>query len=62
MISWRDRILHEFLPRASRLTVVSDPEGLFLDETVLAKLQRRSFDVLIFDESVAFRYALRCRR
>ncbi len=63
MSSWRDRILQEFPPGASRLTVVSDPDGLVLDEAVLAELRRRNFDVLVFDEPVAFRYAYesRCR-
>ena len=64
MNSWRDRVLQEFPPGAAPLTVVSDPDGLVLDETVLAELRRRGFDVLVFDEPVAFRYAYesRCRR
>ena len=64
MNSWRDRVLREFPPGASRLTVVSDPEGLVLDEAVLAELRHRGFEVLVFGEPVAFRYAYesRCRR
>ena len=60
---WRDRILREFHPRAARLTVVADPDGLILDEVVLAELRRRNFEVLVFEEPVAFRYAYesRCR-
>ena len=61
---WRDRILREFPPGAARLTVVTDPDGLVLDEVVLAELRRRQFEVLVFEEPVSFRYAYesRCRR
>ena len=62
--NWRTRVLREFLPGAARVTVVSDPDGLVLDETVLAELLHRGFEVLVVDEPVAFRYAYesRCRR
>ena len=57
---WRDRILQEF-PPTTRLTVVSDPDGLILDEVVLAELRRRYFEVLVLEEPVAFRYAYESR-
>ena len=58
---WRGRILQEFPPGSARLTVVSDPDGLILDEVVLAELRLRSFEVLVFEEPVAFRYAYESR-
>ncbi len=58
---WRHRILREFPPGAARLTVVADPDGLILDEVVLAELRRRCFEVLVFEEPVAFRYAYESR-
>ena len=59
--SWRDRILQDFPPGAARLTVVTDPDGLILDEAVLAELRRRRFEVLVFEEPVSFRYAYESR-
>ena len=57
MNSWRDRILSEFTPGAARLTLVADPDGLLLEEGVLAAVRERGFDLLAFDDPVAFRYA-----
>lgn len=61
--SWRDQILKHFHLGAARLTVVADPDGLILDEAVLAELRRRQFEVLLFEDPVSFRYAYesRCR-
>lgn len=60
---WRDRILRELGPAPLRLTIAVDPDGLILDEAVLATLRQRSVDVLVFEDGVAFRYAYesRCR-
>lgn len=61
--AWRDRILQHFPPGAARLTVVTDPDGLILDEAVLGELRGRQIEVLVFEDPVSFRYAYesRCR-
>ncbi len=57
MSSWRERILSEFTPGAARLTLVADPDGLLLEEGVLAAIRERGFEPIAFDDPVAFRYA-----
>ena len=58
---WRDRILREFTPRVARLTLVADPDGLLLEETLLEAIRERGFEILPFDDSVAFRFAYESR-
>ncbi len=54
--SWRDSILREFPPGAARLTLVADPDALFVEDGVQQVIQERGFDVLPFEDSVAFRF------
>jgi len=54
--SWRDEILWQLVPRVFRLTVVADPDALLLDESVLQQLRERDFDLIPFDDHVAFRF------
>jgi len=55
--SWRDQILREFTPNVARLTLVADPDGLLLEEGVLEAIRERSFELIPFEDHVAFRYA-----
>ena len=55
--SWQARILGEFTPGASPITVVADPDGLLQDESILASLRERGFLLLRFEDPIAFRYA-----
>jgi hypothetical protein len=55
MSSWTDRILQEFPPDLSRFWIACDPDDLLLDERILRSLRERSFEVLPFEDSVAFR-------
>jgi len=55
--NWRDQILKEFTPQVSRLTLVADPDGLLLEEGVLAGIRERGFELIPFDDHMAFRYA-----
>lgn len=55
--TWRDHILQAFTPQVSKLTLVADPDGLLLEEGVLAGIRARGFDLIPFDDHVAFRYA-----
>lgn len=57
MSNWRDHVLREFAPDVSRLTLVADPDGLLLEEGILAGVRERGFDLIPFDDHVAFRYA-----
>lgn len=55
MSAWTDRILQEFPADLSRFWIASDPDDLLLDERILHGLRERGFEVLPFEDSVAFR-------
>ena len=57
MSSWRDQILKEFTPKVARLTLVADPDGLLLEEGILQGIRERGFELIPFDDPIAFRYA-----
>ena len=57
MSNWRDQILREFAPNVARLTLVADPDGLLLEEGILAGIRERGFELIPFEDHVAFRYA-----
>lgn len=57
MRDWRDAILHEFVPNVSKLTLVADPDRLLTEEKLALALRERGFDLIEFDDPVAFRYA-----
>jgi hypothetical protein len=57
MTGWREHILQYFTEPTHRLTLVADPDGLLLEEELLAEIRTRGFDLLPFEDAVAFRYA-----
>lgn len=57
MRSWRDQILKEFTPKVARLTLVADPDGLLLEEGILEGIRERGFELIPFEDHIAFRYA-----
>ena len=57
MNSWRDQILKEFTPKVARLTLVADPDGLLLEEGILEGVRERGFELIPFEDHIAFRYA-----
>ena len=57
MGSWRDQILKEFTPKVARLTLVADPDGLLLEEGILEGIRERGFELIPFEDHIAFRYA-----
>lgn len=57
MNSWRDQILNEFTPKVARLTLVADPDGLLLEEGILEGIRERGFELIPFEDHIAFRYA-----
>ena len=57
MSSWRDQILNDFTPKVARLTLVADPDGLLLEEGILEGIRERGFELIPFEDHIAFRYA-----
>lgn len=57
MSSWRYQILKEFTPKVARLTLVADPDGLLLEEGILEGVRERGFELIPFENHIAFRYA-----
>lgn len=57
MVNWRDTILKNFMPKISRLTLVADPDGLLTEEGMLSAIRDRGFDLILFDDPIAFRFA-----
>jgi hypothetical protein len=57
MSSWRDQILKEFAPKVARLTLVADPDGLLLEEGILEGIRDRGFELIPFEDHIAFRYS-----
>lgn len=57
MSTWRDKILQEFTPKVARLTLVADPDGLLLEEGIQKGIRDRGFELIPFEDHVAFRYA-----
>ncbi|HQN09163.1 MAG TPA: BREX-3 system phosphatase PglZ [Thermoanaerobaculia bacterium] len=61
---WRHYLLKHFTPAAaaaSRVTVVHDPDDLISEAGVLEGLRASGFDVIPFDDPIAFRYAYETR-
>ena len=57
MSNWRESIIKHFKRGISRLTLVSDPDGLLTEEGTLTAIKDRGFDLIPFEDSISFRYA-----
>jgi hypothetical protein len=55
MSGWTERILKEFPADLSRFWIAADPDDVLLDEQILSSLRARGFEVLLFEDAVAFR-------
>jgi hypothetical protein len=55
--NWRNSILKHFQPKIARLTLVADPDGLLTEEGMLSAIRERGFDLIPFDDPIAFRFA-----
>lgn len=55
MSAWIDRILREFPADLARFWIACDPDDLLLDERILHSLRELGFEVLPFEDSIAFR-------
>lgn len=55
MTAWTDHILSRFPVGVSRLWIASDPDNVLLDEKLIESLRSRGFQLLDFDDPIAFR-------
>lgn len=55
MSAWIDRIVREFPSELSRFWIACDPDSVLLDAHVLQALRERGFELLSFEDSIAFR-------
>jgi hypothetical protein len=58
--TWRDPIFAHFtreIATVARLTVVADPDGLLAEEGVIDGIRERGFEIVPFEDHIAFRYA-----
>ena len=58
--TWRDPILAQFTPdiaTVARLTVVADPDELLTEQGVIDGIRQHGFEIVPFEDHVAFRYA-----
>lgn len=64
MSLWSKRILGEFPPDLARFWIAADPDDVLLDEHILSELRSRGFEVMPFEDAIAFRadYEARWRR
>lgn len=55
--SWRDDLLQKLISGLARLTLAFDPDALLMEERVAAQLRARGFELLVYEDSLAFHYA-----
>jgi len=55
-LSWRERILKELIPNLSAMHLIADPDKLLTDEQIQIELRSRGFDIVVFEDVIAFRY------
>jgi len=61
MTSWRDHLLARFPASPGHLILAADPDALLREEQMLAALSACGYDLLTFDDPIAFRYAYESR-
>lgn len=55
--TWRESVLGRFPAGLARPTIALDPDGLLADELVMRTLTERGFELVPYDDPVAFRLA-----
>ncbi len=61
---WRDAVLAQFTPETaafSPVTVFVDPDRLLSEQRLLSALKERGFEVVAFDDPIAFRFVYESR-
>jgi hypothetical protein len=61
MANWRDKILEQFVPKVSKLSLVSDPDNLLTEEKMAVALRNQGFDILEFNDAIEFGFAYESR-
>lgn len=61
MTDWREHILKKFIPGMAKLTLVSDPDRLLLEEKILKGIAERGFELITYEDHVVFRYIYESR-
>ncbi|NLS44502.1 MAG: BREX-3 system phosphatase PglZ [Firmicutes bacterium] len=56
MDNWRTQLLNKFMLHVSPLIIVADPDNLLLEEQLLHGINAKGFDLVSFDDPIAFRY------
>ena len=57
MKTWRDEIIGRLDGGTDHLTVATDPDELLIEERMLQRIEALGFDLITFDDHVAFRFA-----
>lgn len=61
-MTWKDKLVDQFIPDLEpRVWVVSDPDAIVRSEEILGRLETKGFDVIFFEEPLAFRYEYESR-
>ncbi|MEF8690226.1 UNVERIFIED_CONTAM: hypothetical protein NO986_22505 [Comamonas sp. A-3] len=55
MSQWSERILSHFTADLTRLWVACDPDDVLLDEKLLTELRGRGFELMLYEDPLAFR-------
>jgi hypothetical protein len=55
--SWGDPILARFAPKAARLILAADPDGLLFEEVIQREIRDYGYDLLAVEDAIAFRCA-----
>src|SRR4051812_8786950 len=58
--TWREPILAQFsrdIASVAQLTVVADPDELLTEQGIVDGIRQRGFEIVPFEDHIAFRYA-----
>lgn len=62
MEKWENKIIQQFIPDLEpRMWVVADPDKIVRSENILSVLETKGFDVVVFEDPIAFRYEYESR-
>ena len=59
--SWRDHVVRRLLASPERVALAVDPDDLLLEERMLQRIDELGFDILTYDDPIAFRFAFESR-
>lgn len=57
-----ERVLNQFPAGASRFWIAADPDDILLDETILSELHGRGFELVEYEDPIAFRLVFETER